>query len=358
MKKPFRILSSDLLIADVITDMDGNARLVELVDELGLKAGGKITVSKEELGKLAVAVEGYPASEFPGGSSANLLVTLSHMMGSGVQVDFIGRTGDGHFGAMIAEAMQAAHVHMIEPAMPQNAAPDPAITYVIKYADGERTTATYPGNAHQAITVAALSETMVSNTDAIFMQGSLWEKFDPAFCARMLTLRDKHCKKLWLALPTRAGFGVKRQDMWDIIPGCNLVLANIAELSRIGGIIDAEIKESDITTDQKGQALARLQQSLTQDGQAGFITDGKYGAWVVTPHEILHVGTVNKTEITNTVGAGDTAYAGFLYGYLTGRSLVGSAKIGMAMAGEKLKCNGPRLPDAKATLDKILSGGL
>ena len=365
-KTPFRILSSDILIADIITELNGNEELGRLVEAYGLKPGGKKAITQEQFAAMTQAIEGKPIAIFPGGSSANVLTTLSKLMKDDVQVDFIGRVGKGPFSSMINSAMEEAGINRIKPALPEGVSPQAATTFVIKYPDGKRTTATYPGNARKIITGNEITAERIKQTDAILLQGSLWEKFDREFSNRVLEQRWKQGKELWLALPTRAKFGVEEKTMFQaIIPTANVVLANMAELSRIAGLIDEGTDEKDITADQKQEALKKLQQAFqndfqgksklpNMDRQVGFITDAAHGAYVVTKDKIVHVDAIPPEKIENTVGAGDTAFAGFMYGYLKGRSHETSAKIGMALASEKLKLNGARLPDPAATLKETM----
>src|SRR5690606_23795045 len=85
----------------------------------------------------------------------------------------------------------------------------------------------------------------------------------------------------------------------------------------------------------------------------GFITLGKEGCAVITQHGIERLPPAVNMEGKKTynLGAGDTAFAGFIAGHTRGLDPMQSAEIAMALAGEKIKINnGSRLPDPLGTL--------
>jgi sugar/nucleoside kinase (ribokinase family) len=151
-------------------------------------------------------------------------------------------------------------------------------------------------------------------------------------------------------LPTQAHLaGEEKEKVMAVLNSASLVLGNQAELERLYGL-------------PLDQALQHLQKTLrdheragAQDRMLGFITFGKDGAAVVAPHGIDFVDPlkIDNSEILNTLGAGDTAYAGFAAGYIKKLPYLDSAQIAMALAGEKLRINSPRLPDPKTTLNTI-----
>jgi sugar/nucleoside kinase (ribokinase family) len=218
-----------------------------------------------------------------------------------------------------------------------------AISFVILFPDGQRAIATYPGNAREILKPELISETMIQQADALLVQGSLWQKLDWKFTDRLLDLCSKHGSELWLAMPTHARFGRDKGDHFlQAVCGASVVLGNEEELARIYQ-----------TTPQ--EALGRLQAALDRkEKPVGFITRGDKGAYVVTAEGVDAVdsASIRKEAIVNTLGAGDISFAGFVAGYLKKLPHLVSAQIAMALAGEKLKINGPRLPDPRATLQR------
>lgn len=364
-KIPVRILSSDLLVADIITDIEGNEELQKLLSECNLKPGGKKPITFEQFQKFSQAIEGHSVKIVPGGSAANTLVTMSKLLPGQVAVDFLGVVGNSVYSRMIRSSLEDAGIRLSSGNLDKEApSPQAAVSFVITYPDGERTIVTYPGNAKEFFTPDNIPEDMVKNSDVIFALGSIWQKFDKGatekkeiFADRLLTLRWKHHKQLWLSLPTGAEFGEESAGRFRyLIPSANVVLSNIEELERI----------FKLPSGSQEQALKSLQGLLQEtvlpkhgfdEQPVAFITLGKEGAAIVKAGHIEYIqpAKVDPKAIKNTLGAGDTAFAGFLAGHLKGLDNTASAKMAMELAGAKIcEEHGPRLKNPQATLQRVL----
>ncbi|MGE3713387.1 MAG: PfkB family carbohydrate kinase [Alphaproteobacteria bacterium] len=371
-KKPFRILTSDLLITDISKELKKNPKLNEYAKRHGMEPGGKTLLDYERYKEMTPLMMRGGLFTAPGGSSANVVTTLSRLMGDGVEVSFIGRVGNGPISEAIDYEMRDANINMIRPPIPDGLQLHGAVTYALLSEDerGERDkhNATYPGNVHEIIKPETADEQLVKNTDAVFMQGSLWQKFDPEFSNRLMKYRWDLQKELWLALPTKAEFGVDQQDFFQfLIPSANVVLGNMDELCRTAGLLGKKGNAAELSPGQRMQALQKLRDAfnrhfededkmIRKDKQRAFITDGSNSAWVVTRDKIeeIHVNKMPDEQIRNKTGVGDTAFSGFLYGYLNGLDAEQSARIGVTLAREKLKEDDSRLPDPQKTLKDVL----
>lgn len=371
-----RILSSDILIADVITPLEGNKKLEELVRKYDLKPGGKTALTKEQFDEFSRAVRGHPIHIEPGGSSANTLTTLGKLFRDEVDISFLGVVGADMYSNMIKESLDEAGIKLHPKTLPSDPAPESAVSYVIVFPDGQRTIATYPGNAKSILKPDYITPDMVSNSDALFVQGSLWQKMQDTppvmggyqdesklgFADKLLNQRWKLGKDLWLALPTHAKFGEEKAGHFQwLIESSNLVLGNDEELSRVyhtNGNADAALHALQDTFKKEMLVKKRNHPEhgeipwTGKTSQVAFITRGKEGAAIVTKDDIEYVpaGAIDPKEIKNTLGAGDTSFAGFAAGYLKGLPHKTSAHIAMTLATEKLKVNGPRLADPAQSL--------
>ncbi|MFO0389808.1 MAG: carbohydrate kinase family protein [Alphaproteobacteria bacterium] len=372
-KKPFRVFATDISTVDKNYSLIRNPALQAVADSYGCSKGSKGPLDDAQLADIAPRTSGNRFTEFAGGSSANTLATLSKLMGKdAIDIDFLSVVPEkGHAAAVIEAAMQKAELNLIRAKMPEGVAAQEATSYIFKHEDGEKSSLTHSGTARQALKKSMLKPDMMKDYDAIMVQGALWQKFDWDFVDELLDQRWKHGKELWLTLPTVAKFGESKKDFFEwLTRSANLVLANIKELALVEGVIDASVKEENMTVAQKDEALRRLQASFNVDDasfpdkqrmvnrhrQVGFITDGKYGSHVVTKDDIKYYPTepLPVEEIANSAGIGDTAFAGFIYGYLNGMSHENSAKIGMALAKEKLREDAPRLMEPKNALKKVM----
>jgi len=340
-----RILSGDILIADVIVSLEGNPSLAALVEKYHLKPGGKEALDDTRLAEFSAAAKGHGVTVTPGGSSANMLATLGKLMGKDVEVRFLGVAGEGLYSGMIRDSLEEAGIALLPEHLPGGQA---AVSFVMVGEGGQCTIATHPGNARDLLKLSVISEDRVRECDVLLVQGSLWHKFERGFPDRMIELCRKHAKELWLTLPTQTKFSEDdARRFQQLIPHASLVLGNESELVRVYGAAFQA-------------ALVKLQMALgkpsPKEGKGkravGFITSGKTGAAIVTGDGIEYVAPmpIEARDIVNTLGAGDTSFAGFAAGYLRGLPTMACAQIAMALAEEKLRINNPRLAAPMAVM--------
>jgi sugar/nucleoside kinase (ribokinase family) len=81
---------------------------------------------------------------------------------------------------------------------------------------------------------------------------------------------------------------------------------------------------------------------------------GERGAWADCGEGAVFI-PANKVNAVDTTAAGDSFAAGFLYGYLTGRSAADCGRIGAALAAETVQVFGSVLPEtAWARLQQLI----
>ncbi len=351
-----RILSGDILIADVIAPLDGNDKLWALAKKYDMSPGNKQSLNEVQLKEFSVALEGAAHTVTPGGSSANMLTTLGKLMGKEIEVRFLGMAGEGQYGQLIRDSFNESGIAL----MPERFPPHQlkmmsAVSFVLVYPDGQCTIATYSGNGREILKPAMVAEHLVKNSDVLLVQGSLWHKFLPEFSGRLLKLCEKHHRQLWLTLPTQANLSKSEiTSFMQTLPLAGLVFGNHVELERLYGL---PLEESMQHLQKVFRDRERSRENIAVSGvrTAGFITLGKDGAAIVEPHTLEYIDPVHVDEhdIMNTLGAGDTSYAGFAAGYLKKLPDSVSGQIAMVLAAEKLRINGSRLPDPKTSLNTV-----
>jgi sugar/nucleoside kinase (ribokinase family) len=340
------ILSSDILIADVIVELKDNLQLAALIKKYGLKPGGKRAIDAQQFNEFSAAVAGQPITLTPGGSSANMLTTLNRLFDNALDIKLIGVAGEGFSSRMIRTSLESAGISLLPADLPPSPVPKTAMSYVILFPDGQRTIATYPGNAREILQPEMITDALVVATDIVLLQGSLWGKMGDAYADRLVALTLKYKKELWLALPTHSMVGDNHVEQFKkVIPEATLVMGNEEELGRVYNVRVAD-------------ALKKLQHTFARNTHhIGFITLGEKGAAIVTHDDVTYVPLyeAKSPQIVNTLGAGDTAFAGFAYGYLKKIPNLTSAQIAMVLASAKLGVNGSRLPDPKQILQATLT---
>lgn len=326
-----RILSSDLLICDVIISPAENALLAPLIAEYNhahpdhpIAAGSKSPLTHAEFSRWQAAI-GSHGQYVAGGSAANTLSTLKLLLGDAVHIDLIATYGADMAGDVIAQSLRRDGFHLL----PQTTAfsdVQTATSFVLVDAQGERSIVGYAGSSRHKILAAFAEKKLPDAYDILFLPGSLWQKYGAEFAQKLYQPCIEQHKKLWLSLPTHSQSGKQYNEaVRALIPHADILLANACELMRL---YDCNSLES---------AMTLLQEAL--GAHVAFITDGQRGAYVVTQHAVIHTPPepVSASEVKNTLGAGDAAFAGFLFGQLHEMSYEKSAQLAMMLAAENIK---------------------
>lgn len=361
-----------------------NAIIGRLLEKNEAKWGGKIAIDKEEFKELSAAISGVPTNGMePGGSSANTLTTLIRLMGhKNIHVDFLGVAGGqgGMYSNMIREDLNKTHIHLVHDTPPADGAiPESAVSFVFTEPGGKRTIATYPGNARKILEPTMITDDLIARNDVVFVQGSLWEKFERKLPDTILDKRWLQNKEIWLALPTHAKFSdqMTPDNYRFLIPSADVVLGNSDELMRIYETSkDFDKRTEGMTKEQIGKveeadlnkAIVMLQLDLgkrdyintiraekflppLRPDTKAFISNGEHGAIAVTAKDRVDVPAVPLATDRESylLGAGDTTYAGFLAGHMAGLPIKESTELAMELAAAKIKYNSARIPDPGPT---------
>ena len=84
---------------------------------------------------------------------------------------------------------------------------------------------------------------------------------------------------------------------------------------------------------------------LATFGGVAAVKMGKDGAWIARGDDLHRIFPVTVDRVVDTTGAGDAWAAGFLYGYLRGKSLALAGAIGSMMGAETVQHLGASIPD-------------
>src|SRR5580658_4980169 len=86
--------------------------------------------------------------------------------------------------------------------------------------------------------------------------------------------------------------------------------------------------------------------SRSSPGVVGAVKMGRDGAWIGRGDEIHRIAPVHVEDVIDTNGAGDAWAAGFLFGYLRGRTLGECGAMASVMGAETVRHLGPLIPDS------------
>ncbi|MBV8939281.1 MAG: carbohydrate kinase family protein [Alphaproteobacteria bacterium] len=245
-----RILTADLLIADELIALPAGAELAraapgmrdryarldgvlhKILSKKGAATGDKISIDAEDFKELALAAAGLPSKREAGGSTADILTTVKHLLGDGAEIDFLGVVGaDDVHDALITEDLRRSGIRL-DPGPFQGARS--ARSFIFTYADGKRTCVTYPGNAAEKLNAEMVTDERVARSDAVFLPISLWSKFDDTLPEALLRSGFRQDKQIIVSMPKQARFyeGEPGDIHKRLIPSADVIVADEAELAR------------------------------------------------------------------------------------------------------------------------------
>ncbi len=302
-------------IVDVISAAEDT-----FLDHMGIEKGIMQLIEKDRAEVLYAAMS--DRTETPGGSVAN---TIAGLGGLGLSTAFIGKVKDDALGRFYAKGMEDAGTAFPNP--PTAAAEAPTSRSMIFVSpDGERSMNTYLG-AGADIGSGDVAPEVFAGSKVLFLEGYLFDKDEgkTAFAAAAQQMRAAGGKSgITLSDPFCADR--HRDDFKRLIAEeMDFVLGNAAEWTTL------------YETDDLEAALA----------QAAAVCDTVVCTCSGDPVILISGDTRAEVPVTKVVpvdatGAGDQFAAGFLYGFVTGRTLADCGRMGVVSAAEVIGHVGPR----------------
>jgi sugar/nucleoside kinase (ribokinase family) len=293
----------------------------EFLAAQGLRKGAMTLVDEARAETLYKAMG--PATVVSGGSAANTIIGAASL---GCRTAFIGKLRADETGAAFAHDIRAAKVDFSTPLANEGPASGRCLVFVTP--DGQRTMNTFLG-ACQNLTETDVDEGAVKQSAIVYLEGYLWDP--PAAKAAFvkaakiargagrrvaLTLSDSFCvdryRDEFLAL-IRSG-------------SVQIVFANESELHSL-------YQTGDFDT-------AAVQ--LRAENILGVVTRSERGSVIITGDEVLAVPAFPVDRVVDATGAGDLFAAGFLAGFIKGKSLETCARLGALAAAEIIQHIGAR----------------
>lgn len=306
-------------IVDVISQEED-----AFIAEHGLVKGGMQLVDTAEAELLYAAMGA--GREVSGGSAAN---TLSGMAALGARCAFIGQVSDDQLGRIFKHDVNALGIRY-DTAMATDGPPT-ARCLIMVTPDAQRTMNTFLG-ASQFLPPAALDLDMIRSARILYLEGYLWDPEQPRAAMRdaIAAARDAGRE---IAFTLSDAFVIARHgnDFRALIEEgqIDILFANESEITALAGIDDCE------------KAIATFAPKLS----TLVVTRSEKGAIAIHKGERHQVPAAPVDRVLDTTGAGDLFAAGFLAGYVRGKSLSDSLTIGSICAAEIISHYGAR-PEA------------
>ena len=264
-----------------------------------------------------------PWTEQAGGSAANTAVAVANLGGS---VGFIGQVGDDALGKTFIKSMQDEQVQCFM-SPPAEQSEQTGSCLVVVTPDSQRTMNTYLGIA-PFIKADTINQQAIEQTKLLYVEGYLW---DQAMTKEAIDQAMHYAKSVGVevAFTLSDPFCVDRhrREFIDLIEQhVDLVFANEEEAKNL---FECDQLEDAITHFRRITNLA-------------VITLSEKGSMIITPDEVIQINAQENLKVIDTTGAGDLYAGGFLYGYLTGKTLEQCGNIATLCASEVIQHMGAR----------------
>jgi sugar/nucleoside kinase (ribokinase family) len=293
----------------------------ELIEELQLNRGGLTLVDTARARELYDAMG--PARETSGGSAANTLAGLAAL---GAQCAFIGQVAEDQFGQVFAHDIHSVGIDFDVPA--REGEPPTAQCLIFVTPDGQRTMNTFLG-ASQFLPAAALDEEAIGGARILYLEGYLWDPEEPRAAMRR-AIETARAAGREVAFTLSEVFVIERHggDFRALIEDglIDILFANHLELAALTGLSDFH------------DGIAALRDKVP----TLVVTRSADGAVASSNGDYAEVAAEPIARVVDTTGAGDQFAAGFLAGYVQGRPLRDSLRMGAICAAEVISHYGPR----------------
>ncbi len=309
-----------LAIGNALVDVIA-AGTPSFLDANAIPKGSMRLIGADEAERL-YALIGADTREVSGGSAANTVAGIAAMGG---KPQFVGRVADDQLGQIFAHDIRAAGVTFAN--APVADGPPTGRCLIVVTPDGDRTMSTYLG-ACQELTEADVDEAAVRAAAVLYLEGYLWDPAAPrAAMKKAIAVARAAGRKVAFTLSDVFCVEGHRADFIQLLDGhVDIMFGNENEVRAL------------YQTHNLDEAMAELGKHAT----IAVVTRSEHGA-VVLADGVRHVvPAVAPVQLLDTTGAGDLFAAGFLGGFVAGRSLPDCARQGAIAAAEIISHYGAR----------------
>jgi sugar/nucleoside kinase (ribokinase family) len=307
-------------ISNAIVDVLAHVK-PEFLDRIGAEPGSMTLIDKERAKDIYNMMG--PATEMSGGSVANTVAGFANLGGAAA---YIGKVRNDQLGRIFNHDMRSLGVDIRLPRA-EDSAPT-ARSHVLITADGQRTMQTYLG-ACLELGLADISEETIGAPKAILLEGYVWDIAEgPALARKAVDIARSNGTAVALSLSDSFCVERHRESFEHFVrDGVDIVVADEDEVNALVG------------TDEFDDTLRAL-----EDYDNLFaMTRSEKGSVVVHGNETIVQEATPVSEVVDTTGAGDAYCAGFLYGWVNGRSLGDCARFGTHCATRVIQQLGGRI---------------
>lgn len=261
-------------------------------------------------------------TEMSGGSAANTAYGLASLGG---RAGFIGKISADRLGESFSRDLETVGVKFFPGAT--CATEDTGRCLIVVTPDGNRTMNTFLGAA-SLLDAADISKSAVQSAAVVLLEGYLFDK-DAAKEAFRTAAEYAHAKGRKVGLTLSDSFCVDRHrdDFLSLVKNdIDILFANEDELKALYQV----------------ESINDGLHQLRDDCEFAAVTRNEHGSVVIDGNEVVIIDAEPVDSVVDATGAGDMYAAGFLYGFVRGKSIEQCGKIGSIVASEVITHMGPR----------------
>ncbi len=284
--------------------------------------GGMVLVDDEEMAQIVSLLDATPPLS-TGGSAANATFNAARL---GLRTTFIGKVGNDGLARAFVDRFRDVGVDV---SRFKHGAVANARCLALVTPDAQRTMRTSLGAA-MTLRPAEISAQDFRGVRHAHIEGYL--VFNHALCEAVLTAAREAGCTISLDLSSFEVVNGSRDWMFKQFGhGIDVVFANEDEIRAL--------------YPGRGSDYEALARELASRDVIAAVKMGRDGAWIAEGDQIHRIQAIALDDVVDTNGAGDAWAAGFLYGYLRGRTLAESGALASIMGAETVRHMGPLIPD-------------
>ncbi len=307
-----KILGIGNAIVDVICKVDES-----FLKQNSLKKSTMKLVEESEFKKLLSNLK--IQETVAGGSVANSIVGLAQL---GNKVGFIGKVSDDEFGVKYENGLKKENVQYFYSKKKEKIPTGTCLILITP--DSERTMVTFLGTAGK-INANDIDINAVKKSEFLFLEGYLWDEGEPR---KAFEKAIENSNKVSMSLSDLFCVERHKPHFLELVKSkLDITFANEQEIM---SLVEAKKFEDVI------EFLKTIKKLI-------IITRGEKGALAIYNNEVIECSSKRNLKIVDLTGAGDLFAAGFLHGYVNGKSIKESLQRGTEMSAKIIQIIGARI---------------
>jgi len=327
-----------LVIGNPLLDISANVPM-ELLNKYDLKPGNQILAESKHIPLYQELKDNYKVEYIAGGAAQNTARATQWMLQIPKACVYVGCVGDDHFGRTLKDAAESAGVstyYLVDPKVPTG-------TCACLITDKERSLVAYLGAAEAYKQDHFFSKEIqdLLNKAKYFYCTGFFLTHSPQVLVAMGQQAAKHNKCFLMNLSAPFLLEFFWEQMSSVLPFTDVVFGNELEAIALGKKLDCgddlEVIARKLSEFPKENKARRRIVIFTQGGNQTIVClNGEISRFFPTP--------LNKSEIIDTNGAGDSFVGGFLSRFIQEKPLEECIAAGHYCASECIKQSGCVFP--------------